>query len=66
MNSRFQSEAAECGLASLAMVAEAHGMRIGLAEMRRQFPLSLKGAKLNQLIGFYPVSTDGWVKSLKA
>lgn len=50
MNSRFQSEAAECGLASLAMVAEAHGMRIGLAEMRRQFPLSLKGAKLNQLI----------------
>jgi ATP-binding cassette, subfamily B, bacterial CvaB/MchF/RaxB len=45
-----QSEAAECGLASLAMVADAHGMRIGLPELRRRFPLSLKGAKLNQLI----------------
>jgi ATP-binding cassette, subfamily B, bacterial CvaB/MchF/RaxB len=46
----LQSEAAECGLASLAIVADAHGMRIGLPEMRRRFPLSLKGAKLNQLI----------------
>ncbi|MBP3975827.1 hypothetical protein J6C21_14695 [Pseudoxanthomonas spadix] len=45
-----QSEASECGLASLAMVADAHGMRIGLAEMRRRFPLSLKGAKLSHLI----------------
>lgn len=46
----IQSEAAECGLASLAMVADAHGMRVGLPEMRRRFPLSLKGAKLNHLI----------------
>ncbi len=46
----IQSEAAECGLASLAMVADAHGMRIGLPEMRRRFPMSLKGAKLNHLI----------------
>lgn len=45
-----QSEAAECGLASLAMVASAHGLHIGLPELRRRFPLSLKGAKLNQLI----------------
>lgn len=45
-----QTEAAECGLASLAVIADAHGMRIGLADMRRRFPLSLKGAKLNQLI----------------
>lgn len=44
------SEAAECGLASLAMVADAHGLRLGLAELRRRFSLSLKGAKLNQLI----------------
>jgi len=44
------SEAAECGLASLAMAANAHGMRIGLAELRQRFPLSLKGAKLDQLI----------------
>jgi ATP-binding cassette subfamily B protein RaxB len=46
----LQSEAAECGLASLAMVAGAHGLRIGLPELRRRFPLSLKGARLNQLI----------------
>ena len=46
----LQSEAAECGLASLAMVADAHGLRVGLAEMRGRFPMSLKGAKLNHLI----------------
>ena len=50
MKKILQSEAAECGLASLAMVADAHGQRIGLPEMRRRFPLSLKGAKLNHLI----------------
>jgi ATP-binding cassette subfamily B protein RaxB len=47
---QLQSEAAECGLASLAMVASHHGHHVSLAEMRRRFPLSLKGAKLNQLI----------------
>ena len=46
----LQSETAECGLASLAMVAHAHGLHLGLAEMRRRFPLPLKGARLDQLI----------------
>ncbi|MFT4255878.1 MAG: peptidase domain-containing ABC transporter [Pseudoxanthomonas sp.] len=46
----IQSEAAECGLAALAMVAGAHGLHIGLPEMRRRFALSLKGAKLANLI----------------
>ena len=46
----LQSEAAECGLASLAMVANAQGLGVGLAELRRRFPMSLKGAKLNHLI----------------
>lgn len=50
MRSLLQSEAAECGLASLAMVAGAHGLQLSLAELRQRFPLSLKGAKLNQLI----------------
>lgn len=45
-----QSEAAECDLACLAMVADAHGMGLGLPEMRRRFPLSLKGTKLSHLI----------------
>ena len=46
----IQSEAAECGLASLAMVADAHGLRVGLPELRRRFSLSLKGARLDHLI----------------
>lgn len=50
MKTVLQSEAAECGLAALAMVASAHGSHVSLAEMRRRFPLSLKGAKLNHLI----------------
>lgn len=46
----IQSEASECGLASLAMVFSAHGSELGIAELRRRFPLSLKGANLNDLI----------------
>lgn len=47
----LQSEAAECGLACLAMVAAAHGNPIGLRELRRRHSLSLKGASLAQIIG---------------
>ncbi|ATS40151.1 MULTISPECIES: peptidase domain-containing ABC transporter [Xanthomonas] len=50
MKSIIQSEAAECGLVALAITAASHGLNIGLPEMRRRFPLSLKGAKLNHLI----------------
>ncbi len=46
----LQSEAAECGLACLAMVATANGQAITLPEMRRRFSLSLKGARLSHLI----------------
>lgn len=46
----LQSEAAECGLACLAMVATTNGHAITLPEMRRRFSLSLKGARLSQLI----------------
>ncbi|MCC4597842.1 peptidase domain-containing ABC transporter [Xanthomonas campestris pv. phormiicola] len=46
----IQSEASECALASLAVIAHVHGMQLGLPELRRRFPLSLKGAKLNQLV----------------
>ncbi|WP_269204255.1 peptidase domain-containing ABC transporter [Lysobacter silvisoli] len=45
-----QSEAAECGLACLAMIAAHHGQAIGLRELRRRYPMSLKGAHLGQLI----------------
>ena len=46
----LQSEAAECGLTCLAMLAGAHGLRIDLAELRQRFSISLKGADLAQLM----------------
>jgi ATP-binding cassette, subfamily B, bacterial CvaB/MchF/RaxB len=46
----LQTEAAECGLASLGMVASFHGHRIDLAGLRRRFVLSLKGATLAYLM----------------
>ena len=46
----LQTEAAECGLACLAMVAYFHGYRIDLNSMRQKFPISLKGLSLQNLI----------------
>ena len=46
----LQSEASECALACLAMIASAHGYHADLADLRRRFPISLKGATLAQLI----------------
>lgn len=46
----LQTEAAECGLACLAMVASYHGHRIDLNTLRRRHPVSLKGVTLRGLI----------------
>jgi ATP-binding cassette subfamily B protein RaxB len=46
----LQTEAAECAIACLAMVASYWGHRIDLAAMRRRFPVSLKGSSLKSLI----------------
>ncbi|MEO5811762.1 MAG: cysteine peptidase family C39 domain-containing protein, partial [Rhodanobacter sp.] len=46
----LQTEAAECGLACLAMVASYHGHDVNLAGLRRRFSTSLKGATLAQLM----------------
>ena len=46
----MQAEAAECGLACLAMVASYHGHRIDLGTLRRRHPVSLKGVTLRGLI----------------
>ena len=46
----LQSEAAECGLASLAMVARYHGHRVDLIGMRQRFPTSIKGMTLKQMM----------------
>ena len=46
-----QTEIAECGLASLTMIANFHGLDIDLGTMRRRFAPSLRGAALKTLIG---------------
>lgn len=48
----FQTEAAECGLACLAMVAGYHGLETDLPALRRQFSISLRGANLAHLLRF--------------
>lgn len=47
----LQTEAAECGLACLAMVAGYHGRHTDPAALRRRFGFSLKGATLRDLVG---------------
>ncbi len=46
----LQSEAAECGLACLAMVVNHYGHCATLRELRQRYPQTLKGAHLGQLI----------------
>ena len=46
----LQTEAAECALACLAMVAAHHGLETDLPTLRRRFTLSLKGATLADLV----------------
>ncbi len=46
----LQSEVAECGLASLAMIACYHGHKIDMTMLRRQYPITLKGATLKDLM----------------
>ncbi len=50
MRSVLQAASSECGLACLAMVADHHGLRLSLNELRQRFPLSLKGGTLRDLI----------------
>jgi ATP-binding cassette, subfamily B, bacterial CvaB/MchF/RaxB len=46
----LQTEAGECGLACLAMVAAHHGHRSDLPTLRQRFSLSLKGTTLADLV----------------
>lgn len=45
-----QTEAAECGLACLAMVAGYYGHRTTLTRLRQRFPISMRGVTLAQLM----------------
>lgn len=46
----LQTEATECGLACVGMIAGYHRYRTDLATLRRRFPVSLKGATLAHLM----------------
>lgn len=46
----LQTEAAECGLACMAMIAACHGDGADLAQLRRRYGLSLHGASLKDLV----------------
>ncbi len=46
----LQAEAAECGLACLAMVASYHGQPADISDLRRRFGISLRGATMKDLV----------------
>jgi ATP-binding cassette subfamily B protein RaxB len=46
----LQTESSECGLASLAMIANHYGHCVDLVELRRRFSVSLKGTTLEHLM----------------
>jgi ATP-binding cassette subfamily B protein RaxB len=46
----LQAEAAECGLACLAMISSFHRYRVDLNSLRRRFPVSMKGVTLKALM----------------
>jgi ATP-binding cassette subfamily B protein RaxB len=46
----LQTEAAECGLACLAMIASYHGHAVDVATLRRRFAVSMRGATLAVLM----------------
>lgn len=47
-----QTEAAECGLACMAMVAGFHGYKASMNELRQKFSLSIEGCTLLDLMNF--------------
>jgi ATP-binding cassette subfamily B protein RaxB len=46
----LQSEAAECGLACLAMIAGRYGHRVDLPALRQRYSLSLRGTTLHDIV----------------
>ena len=45
-----QAEAAECGLACVAMIAGYHGRHMDLATLRRRYPISVRGTSLRSVM----------------
>lgn len=47
---QYQTAAAECGLACLAMILNYHGKRVDLPALRQVWPISMKGMTFTQLV----------------
>src|SRR5262249_30087511 len=47
----MQTEAAECGVACLAMIAGYHGQPCEISELRQRLSVSMKGVNLKHLVG---------------
>src|SRR5688572_5203123 len=47
----LQTEAAECGLACLAMLAGRYGYNVDLPALRQRYSISLRGTTLHDLVG---------------
>ncbi len=47
---RIQSETAECGLTCLAMIADYHGARVNVLELRDRFRISTGGTSVRRLV----------------
>jgi|GEM_PF-6560974 len=58
----MQTEAAECGLACLAMISSYWGHQIDIPSMRRRFSVSMKGVNLKGLMAMAsePVRISVW------
>src|SRR5207248_8553041 len=56
----LQTEAAECGLACLAMIAGRYGYRIDLPALRQSDESTVRGTKLNGRIRVVSVKQDAW------
>ena len=46
----LQTEAAECGLACLAMIANFYDSKVALTDLRQRYGMSLKGATLKEIV----------------
>lgn len=50
MQAIFQSESSECGLAAIAMVASAYGLKTDISTLRARYPVSMKGLNLQGVV----------------
>ena len=55
----LQTEAAECGLACIAMVASFFGFKTGLSDLRKSYSFSTQQFKVDSHLSLAPASSEG-------